>query len=210
MLSNLKAQTVSTEAIERLLIGSGLTGPDLDTVYSWQFRTSGHKFYVLTIKDMNITLAFDLVERRWCQWTDGDGNYLPIVSSTFDSAGRHILQHESNGKLYYATMDYFTDDSTLIPVDVYTPNFDAGARLIKYLPWMGFVADQYSGSFLDVRYSEDDYQTWSSYRRVDLGQKNPDLRDEGSFYRRAYHLRHRCNTPLRIQAIDLDLKLGLI
>jgi len=205
MMDNLKVTPISTEPIERLL-----TGLDFTTVFSWHLKVGGHKFYVLTIKEANLTLAIDLTERLWSQWTDVDGNYVPIVSSTFDSSRRPILQHETNGKLYYASMDYATDDGSLIQADIYTPNFDGGTRYSKYLPRIDFIADQHPGSLLRVRSTDDDYQTWNEFREVDLSTPNPGLRDEGSFSRRAYNFRHRCNTPLRVQAVELDLQLGTL
>lgn len=205
MMENLKAQTVSTKPVEKLL-----TGLDYTTVYSWQLKLAGHKFYVLTIKNANLTLAFDLVDRMWCQWTDASGNYFPIVASTFDSSMRHILQHESNGILYYASMDYTNDNGGKIVADIYTPNYDGGVDRVKYLSQMKFVADQQAGSSLMVRSSDDDYTTWNSFRSVDLGQPSPVLGDEGSFYRRAYNFRHESNTPLRLKAVDMHVDLGVL
>lgn len=208
MMDALSMKVISTPPIDRLLLGA-----DFSAVYSWTIKYEGHRFYVLTLKNDNLTLAYDATEKLWSQWTDVNGNYLPIVASTFDSSNRHILQHESNGKLYYADRSYTNDDGSLITVDLYTPNFDAGVRrLRKHLPWMEFVADQTPGSFLDVRCNDSDYDStkWTNFRRVDLSVKRPYLDNCGTFYRRAYHFRHRCNTRLRIQAAEMSLSLGTL
>lgn len=203
MMENLKAQQVSTPAIERLLQQA-----DFTTVYSWTARSAGHKFYVLTLVASNLTLVFDATSRRWYQWTDVDGNYLPIVSATFNTTQQPLLQHASNGKVYRFDLAYANDDGSLITVDLYTPNFDGGTRKVKYLHSMDFVADQTAGSVLQVRCTDDDYQTYSNFRTVDLSLKRPRLTQCGSFRRRAYHLRHACNTPLRVQAVEMQVDPG--
>jgi hypothetical protein len=203
MLDNLKAEIISTKPVERLLDQA-----DFTTVYSLQLKHNGHKFYVLTIKNSNLTLVFDLAERRWYQWTDASGNYFPFVASTYDSALVHYLQHETDGYIYTTDDNIYLDHQSLITVDLVTPNFDAGSRRSKTLNWMAFAADQVAGSVLQSRFSDDDYQTWSNFESLPLDVERPTLIEQGSFTRRAYNFRHQCNTPMRIQATDLQLDPG--
>lgn len=196
---------VSTPAIDRLLANAILS-----TVYSWQLAINGHSFYVVTIVSSNITLVYDITQDLWCQWTDKSGNYLPIVSSTYDSLGRHILQHESNGKLYYMNSTYNLDTADNIVVDIITPIFDAGTNNKKQLNRLRVIADQQPGSTLNIRYSDDDYQTWSTFRQVELSYENPTLPNLGTFRKRAFHLQHRSNTPLRIRALEGSFDLGVL
>ena len=206
-MDNLKVQTVSTKAIEKLL-----DKLDYTTVFSWQMKHDGHKFYVITSKVGNLTLAFDLSERMWHQWTDVNGNYFPIVASTYDSTFHHILQHETNGKLYYADSDYTNDDGSIITVDIYTPNFDGGTRRRKQMNFMEFIGDQTAGSELLVRKNDDDYDStkWSNFRKVDLSKKRPFLTNNGTFVRRAHNFRHQKDTKFRIQAVELQIDLGVL
>lgn len=205
MMDSLKVVPVSTRPVERLLDGANFS-----PVYSWYIKVDGHRLYVLTIKNANLTLVFDLQERIWHQWTDAAGNYFPIVSATFDSSMRRVLQHESNGKLYYASPAYVNDDGTVVPRDIYTPNFDGGVRRRKCMNFMEIIADQQPGSTLQIRVSDDDYQTWSNFRPVDLSQPRPHLTECGTFYRRAYHFRHSSNTALRLQAVEMQIDLGVL
>lgn len=204
-VDNLKPSIISTPAVERILDGA-----DFTACFSWTIKEWGHWFYVLTLKTDNITLAYDTKEGLWSQWTDTDGNYFPIVSSTYNSSGVHILQHETNGKLYLAKGTYVNDDGSLFTVDMYLPNFDGGTRRRKQLNVMTFVGDQTPGSVIQVRGSDDDYQTWSNFRNVYMEKKKPLLTNCGTFEKRAYHLRHRCNARLRLQAIELQMDLGTL
>lgn len=206
MISKLKVQQISTPALERLLEKADYSSG----VASWSAKIAGHKFYVLTVPASNFTFAYDVDTKEWFQWTDSAGNYLPIAAATYDSAQNVIVQHESNGKLYYFSPTVFTDDGELISCELYTPNTDLQTRQRKHLPRMVFTADRADGSLLQVRHSDDDYTTWTPFREVDLGHKLPTLTRCGTFSRRAWHMRHRCNTRLRLRAVDLFVDLGVI
>ncbi len=206
-MEGLKVEIISTDPVERLLDKA-----DFSITYSMQFKNIGHRFYILTLKNSNLTLVYDLDEKMWWQWTDSDGNYWPFVATTYDSSLRHLFQHESNGRIYLADETYNTDDGAVITTDIITPNFDGGVRNIKQLNRLSIVADQVPGSVLQVRSNDFDYQPskWTSWRTIDLNKERPMLTNCGSFRRRAYHLRHNKATPFRIQAIDLMLDIGVL
>jgi hypothetical protein len=207
MMDSLKVQVVSTKPIERIL-GEA----DFSAVYSLGIKYEGHRFYVLTLKNNNITLVYDMTDGLWSQWTDPNGNYFKIVSSTFLANTGRILQHETNGKLYLMDSEYTNDDGSVITVDMYTPNFDAGVKNKKHLTKMRFIGDQTAGSILQVRCNDNDYDAtkWTNFRKVDLGVRDPYLTNCGSFRRRAHHFRHTANTRLRIQAIELQMDVGTL
>lgn len=210
MMDGLKVTTISDRFVERLLEGANFS-----SVFSFYVKVDGHQFYVLTLKNENLTLVCDLAEvlgqaRRWHLWTDENGNYFPIVSATFDSSMRRVLQHESNGKLYYLSPTYTNDNSLVIQADIYTPNFDGGVDRRKTMNMMRVAGDRTAGSVLRVRTSDDDYTTWSNFRDFDMSVDRPTLIEWGTFYRRAHHFQHKSNTALRIQAVDMQLDLGTL
>jgi len=207
LVQALKATVVSTKAIERLL-GEA----DFTSVASFTVKYEGHLFYGVTLKNNNITLVYDLVDKMWAQWTDANGNYFPCVSATFSNTHDRILQHESNGKLYDFDQSNFTDDGAVITVEVYTPNFDGGVRRRKQMTAMEFIGDQTPGSFLQVRINDSDYDSnrWTNFRSVDMSVIRPRLVNCGTFVRRAVHMRHACNTRLRLQAVELQLDIGTL
>ena len=204
-MDGMKAQQISTPPVERLLEEG-----DYSEVYSWTARLSGHKYYGITLKNSNLTLVYDLISHRWYQWTDTNGNYFPIVAATYNSSQQVLMQHATNGKIYTLEDMTYVDDGQLISVEIYTPNYDGGVRFRKYMKSMDVVADQTTGSLLQIRKSDDDYQTWSNFRTVDLGRIRPRLTDNGTFRRRAYHVVHRCNTPLRLVALEMWVDPGTL
>ena len=205
LLDQLNHQIVSTKPIDRLLQGS-----DLASIASLQLKVNGHNFYILTLRDRNLTLAYDMAENLWHQWTDAAGNYFPFVSYTYNSSRQHLLQHESNGDIYLASPEVYTDAGNRIISDIYTPVFDANTRRIKQLNIMEFIGDQDEGSILQVRRSEDDYKTWSNFRQVRLDMKRPLLINCGSFRKAAYHFRHNSATAMRMQAVEVQYDLGAL
>lgn len=207
LFNNLKAGVVSSKPVERIL-----QAMDYSLVYSFTLKTSGHRFYVITFPNSNVSLFYDFDENMWGQWADGSGNYLPYVDSCVDASGNIILQHASDGRLYRADAELATDNGTEFTVDIYTPNFDGGVRSRKKVMGMlKLVSDQTAGAFLKVRVNDHDYnpQKWTNFRQMDLSQKDPYLTDCGTFVRRVHNFRYKSAVRMpRIQAMELQLDLG--
>ena len=203
MLDGMKLAIVSSPSIEKLLQQA-----DYTYVQSWVARINGHRFYGITLKASNLTLVYDAITQLWAQWTDSAGNYFPFVASVVISDQHTLLQHETDGKLYKLDVSVFADNGTVFPVDIFTPNWDGGTRKKKYLKLIDFIGDQTDGSLLYVQSSDDDYQNWTEFRRVDMSKTRPFLANCGTFRRRAYHIKHLANTPMRLQAMELQTELG--
>lgn len=206
-MESLKAVTVSTDPIQRLL-----TAGDYTTVWSFGFKNGGHRFYVVTLKSSDLTLAYDLDEKMWWQITDTDGHYFPFVSATYSTSTGQLLQHETDGYIYTIADSVYTDNGSTIQVDIVTPNFDGETNRRKNMTMMKFVADQVTGSTLQVRKNDADYKSteWSNFRNVDLGAQQPMLPDCGTFVRRAHNFRHKSATSLRLKAVEMQLDLGTL
>lgn len=200
---------VSTPGVERLL--DDITGP----YYSFAFRDSGHVFYGITAVGSNVTVVYDVGQNIWYLWTDVNGNYWPWMSFITSPDTTVLAQSTvpANANQIFQIDEDFTTDvdglggTKLILTDIYTANFDGGTRKRKTLMGLDIIADQ-QPAILKVRYSEDDFQTYSQYREVDLNTKRPRLTNCGTFRRRAYHMRHAAPYKLRLEAAELDLLLG--
>jgi len=206
LMINLQAQIVSSPAIERQL-----SGWDYTTIRSWVFKRGGHRFYGITSVVSNSTLVYDLDAQVWCPWTDTNGNYWPIVGTVSDSAREIIAQGYTNGKMYYARPNYLqtTDDGEQFSIEIISPNWDGGLDKRKTLQILRINADQATVSdLLYVRWSEDDYQTWSIWRSFDLSKKRPFLANLGTFTRRAFHFQRRSAQPFRLSSADMTADLG--
>lgn len=203
VIDNLQYRVISTPEIEKLIDAA-----NFDTAMSWQIKVDGHRFYVLTVPSQNLTLAYDIQQNLWSQWSTSAGNYLPFVESTYVTEGTRVLQHESDGWLYYCDTTYTTDDGALIPVLLRTPSFDFNNRYWKTFQFLEVIGDKTPGSVVRIRWSDNDYQTWSTYREIDMNRIQPRITRLGRFRQRAIELTHACPTPLRLRALDIELAQG--
>lgn len=204
---------ISTPPIERLF---GVQ--TFNTLVSWAFRIAGHRLYGLTSFGNNLTLVYDMDENFWYQWTDVPSPGVaftpyPFVSTSAQSGLAGIYGQTFTGKNVYAILPADlapTDAGGVSPVDIYTPSTDFDTRRRKTLHRMYFRGDQTPGSILQIRRSNDDFKSWSNFRKVDLGRKNPYIDNEGTFIKRAYHFHHACPTDFRLRSADLQMDRGTI
>jgi hypothetical protein len=103
-----------------------------------------------------------------------------------------------------------TDNGSPITLDLYTPNYDANTRQRKYVKSLDIIGDQTNGSLVQVRSSDDDYQTWTNFRTIDMSKERAYIMDCGTFRRRAYHFRHAAPTEFRVHAVELMIDPGTL
>lgn len=127
--------------------------------------------------------------------------YFPFSFFT-SCVGSNYLQHESSGKIYEIAGNHTDDDGTHIDARVRTAKFDNGDSETKTIGELAVIGDKISGNVL-MRYSDDDYETWSKYRPIDMSLKKPRIRRLGSFRRRSFEIRYTGDTRLRIAGLDI-------
>lgn len=240
LMENLTPRVISTPSVERLLdnIILNINQPsagDSVVFYSWSFKHAGHRFYGFSFQTFDttsgfLTLVYDLDSGLWHPWTSPFGGVWPMTNfvyraPTIGLPGLHYAQSIQGppppgftglpivqGALYEIDGDYSipNDLGLLFPVDIYTPNFTGGTPRRKTLNMMYFEGDQTSGSTLQARYTDDDYKSWSNFRSIDMSEVRPQLDQEGTFTKRAYHFRHMCNTRFRVKSTSIQYDLGTL
>lgn len=225
-MDGLQVQVVSTPVIERLLqqipmaTFKALPSATTNVVYSSGIKRGGHRFYVLTVLQVvegatPFTLVYDLDQQLWYPWVSNGFPYWSVTSVAAhgdDTIAGAFAQDITSGMFYAADIDqvYPTDMGIPCQVDIYTPSTDVGTKRRKTLTAMYFQNDQVSGSVMYVRKTDDDYRSWSPFRRVSLSTDRPNLTRCGTFTKRALNLRHNAATPFRIKAADLQMDIGTI
>lgn len=215
-IDNLVPTIISTPPIDRLIKSAAVSGH----LYSFVFRFGGHRLYGISSDTQNFTVVYDLDQAKpgglWYQWTDTDGTFFKMQSAGLGNGGiGGVLPWfltQNSGTIWVLGGDYQypTDNGVVVPVDIYTGNEDFGTQRTKTMFRMNIRSDVKKGSTLFIRRSDDDYQTWSAYRKVDLGKSTPYIDNEGTFTRRAYNFRHLAPTSFRIRSADLQMELGTI
>ena len=204
IMSGLVPQKVSTKAIENFLNLDSMT-----SVKAFCTTIAGHTFYVLSLSNSNITLAYDFVTKIWSQWSNlTAGVETSYEVGNFVSAnGEGYLQSMSSGYIAKITPNSYTDEGTNIPFRIVTPIVEGTTNNLKFFNSLEIICDRVVGS-LNVRHSDDDYTTWSSYRQVDTNASRPVLRQLGSARRRAFEIYDEENKAVRILASDVLMREG--
>ena len=117
--------------------------------------------------------------------------------------GKDITQGEADGIIYELLGTAYQDNGVSIDASVRTTIYDAGSARRKFVASAEIVGDKIAASAL-LRYSDDDYQTNSRYRKVDLSAKRSRLHRLGSMSRRSFEVRHTANTPFRVEALEIE------
>lgn len=207
MLDGIQARPISTKAVEVFLNASDLSG-----VYSWVYKISGHTFYGLVLTDQNITLVYDLNEKEWHIWTTskqnigGGENYFEcsfVVPFPFNTNNYFVLD-AVNGLVFTLSPNNYVDPFGPINMRIVTTSSNLGTFDKKTNPSITLFGDKIN-DVINVRHTNDDYQTWSAYRQMDLSLDKPVLYNNGAFRRRAYELLYTGHYPLRLEVMESEV-----
>jgi hypothetical protein len=133
--------------------------------------------------------------------TGYDSSYFKLTKHV-KAIGRDLLLHETNGHVYTPKDTEGSDDA---PIDfvIRTGKFDGGSEARKTLASASLIGNK-SDSEAMMRWSDDDYQTNSKYRRIDLSKDRAKLNRCGSFRRRSFDIRHVADTTIQLVALEIE------
>ena len=207
MLNGLSPGKVSTKAVETFLNASNLSG-----TYSWLYKISGHTLYGLVLTDQNVTLVYDVTENEWHVWTTskdnigGSENYFEcsfVTQFPYNSGAFYVLD-AVNGLVFTLSPTNYVDPFGPIRMRIVTDRMDFNTFAFKVGSALTIFGDQIN-DVMQVRHTEDDYNTWSQYRNINLNLQKPCLYQLGRFRRRAYEFLYTGNNPLRLEKVDFNL-----
>jgi hypothetical protein len=204
MLEGTRPEQVSDASVERILNNSVL-----ENVHAYTLKIAGHYFYVLNLLDDNLTLVLDVKTKEWCIWTSLVNNIETYFGGVFSTAlnNKNYSLDNLTGKVYNITETAYTDTSGPIQFRIRTPLIDADSTKRKFLSRLEVVGDKISAT-LNIRHTDDDYQSWSPYRTVNLNDPRSVIYQCGNFRRRAYDFLNTDNVPLRLNYCEMDLEPG--
>ncbi len=132
------------------------------------------------------------------EYTEGR---FPIRRSTA-CGGRQIMQ--SDGFLYQFLPDQINDEIGAIAARVRTVKFDGGNAKKKTFSEAEIIGDKVASTAV-IRYSDDDYQNFSSFRPVDLSANRSRVRRLGDSNRRAFEILHVGDALIRLEALEIEV-----
>ncbi len=172
---------------------------------------AGHEFYVLTAS--TLTYGYDLETKKWHRFAYKAQANFPIqdaVEINHSTLGRTSIFFLSGvASLLLFNPSVFQDSGTNFTCRVTTDNdfFDTLQR--KTVGRLLVHADRPStDADLSISVSDDDYQTFSTARTVNLNQSWPVLHRYGQFRRRAHKLELTANVPMRLYKLELEVNMG--
>jgi hypothetical protein len=214
-MQNMQSVKISSESVDKILAYNP-NGVAL-SARAFALRMNGHLIYVCYVAHTGYTFMWDNTSRNWGFLTSAStGTYFKYFFAAVDSLQQVVLGNSSNcvidkfDQTLYADYNSAGSNYQDITVDIVTPIWDGGTKKKKALPLMDIVGDAQNGGLLLIRKTDDDYQTWSNFRVVDLAKQRPHLTHCGTFRRRAWHLRHASNAPLRLRFLELGVDLGTL
>ena len=121
-------------------------------------------------------------------------------------SGNEIYQFDT-ASLLSTAIDY-TDDSAAFTMTVQTGQLDFGTNRRKRLNSIRLIGnDPREASTCAISWSDDDGQTYSTARNVDLNDEDPKLVACGMFRRRQFRIANSSNAPCELEAMELDYEV---
>ena len=99
----------------------------------------------------------------------------------------------------------YTDNAVAYTATIQTRNLDLGTYKRKRLNRLTLIgADSREASTCGISWSDDDGQTWSTARNVDLNDSRPTLTRLGMFRERQFRITNSSDAPMELEAMELE------
>lgn len=144
-------------------------------------------------------------------WKVGGGGAISaIVAATGIASNSYFttLGVSNTDCIFKIVGSAYTDNAVAYTQTVQTELLDMGTMSKKVITRVRVVGDiQSSASAVTVSYSDDDYATFTTLGTIDMSDAAAvanGLTRAGTTRRRAWKLQHSANTPLRLEALELE------
>ncbi len=193
---------ISNPFIDKILAAQG----NFAALRTWVASAGGHSFF--GVYTSSATLVFDSTSNEWEVWSTAGS--LPLLYSAFAPdlvSGVNYVQDPDTGNLAAFSAAYYQDGAASFLVQIRTDLIDGGNKRRKFWGRLDIVGDRNS-STISVSYSDDDYQTYSTARTVDMSEDRPALFRNGSSLRRAFLIQQEDDQPMRLQRLEQVVEQG--
>lgn len=201
---DLKVEPISTPPMRRAI-------ESYTTANAAVISYGGHDFYHVNVG--SLSYQFDLDTKLWTRTAFKGTAYMPITNAAvinITGVGNVCLTtHTDSTTLYYFKPTAYRDDATNFTMQVTTDNMMFDTYRKKTCGRLLLIGDRTSTSAnATVEWSDNDYQSWSTPRNIDMSLETPILSQLGQFRRRAFRVTWTQNLPMRWQHLELDLNMG--
>lgn len=205
-IDGFKEKEISTPAIRAALVAEGAA---LSSATAYCLRVSSQKLYILCLSIRTLVYSFDT--QLWSEFDSATGTFLCGWGSDGPN-GLPYAQGKTNGKIYQMSEYVYSDAGVSFTCSIVTPKLDFETMNRKTGARLALVGDLPDPTYVDtavnVSWSDDDYNTFSTPRVLSFVADLPILRQLGAFRRRAFKITYSLPHLLRLEGMELDINKG--
>lgn len=185
-------------------VAAGGSQPTVRIVRQWS------KTYVTVVyasaTSHQTTMAYDIETKAWTKWNFG--KTMLGASSPVQDRTAWISTNDATGSVYLWT-DRLTmvwqDNAVSYTMTIQLARNDFGTQRYKRINRLTLIGDeQASAASVSISWSDDDYQNFNTARTVDMSDNRGTITELGVMRRPAFKLENSSNTPLRLEAIEIE------
>jgi hypothetical protein len=113
------------------------------------------------------------------------------------------MQDATSGALYEFDQDIYADEIGATSARIRTPKIDNGTAGFNTIGQAELVGDKIA-SYALLRWTDDDYVTYSKFRTIDLDLERSRTRRLGNFSRRSFEILHVKDANFRMEALEVE------
>jgi len=203
LLKEFQLSSISSPAVKKAL---EKTDTSFD-IKGHSISYSGQNFYVLVLKEM--TWVYDTELHVWYRWNYQDTNffYISQAATGLNSEWKTVISLTDDPNLYIFDSNVFQDNLVNFSGEIITHLHSFGSMNQKVVNRLSLLADRVPAN-VEISWTDDDYQTFSSPQSVHLDQQLPCVRRGGRTRRRAFKLRFSDNYRFRIRGLEAEINIG--
>lgn len=174
-------------------------------------QCAGHKWYVLNLKGNARTFVYDFEEQMWHEWTSGPTQANFAYDYAADSGyGTPILLSQAGWPSVSLSPLNHQDNGVSINCQVVTSKIDFDTIKRKRFFRLSIAGDiplsfQTNPVYMQVDWSDNDYNTWTTGAQIDLNQAYPTITQLGYSRRRAFRFTYNQPYDLRMESFEVDI-----
>lgn len=199
---------ISTPDIDSMLALAGASAITLTTK-----REYGRSFVIVNAASQSFVYCLEEKDDPWHEISSTTPLWYKCAGKSIGDAMVTYAIHnvQTSGSVYMTNPVslVFTDAGVTYTARMQLPPMDMDTMRPKTWEEIVLVGDtEVSSSPITLSYSDDDYQSYTTFGDLDLSSANPRASRLGMSCRRAWVLTHSANTPMRLEAIEGRATIG--
>jgi hypothetical protein len=197
LLEGLTLNIISDTFIERVL-----DNDNFSSVHATAMSAFGHDIYILNLGNSNFSLVYDLKSQLWTVWQTGGNVFTGSFYANGGTNSADYMQGLSDGQAYILTPNAAQDAGSNITMTITTDSDAYGSMDKKFCQVLYLDADTVNAT-VNVSYSDNDYQTFSTPYPIALNTLRKQMRSLGSFFYRAFKFVYSGGVQVRLYTFQL-------